>query len=149
MWGARATLAVFCTIAVAGCSATFNNHGYVPVEEELAQIEIGATRDEVLEIIGSPGSGGVMRDEAWLYTAYRVRNFTYRPPEIIERDIVAVSFTEAGTVSNIQNFGLEDGQIVRLSRRVTDTSIGEVTFLQQILSNFGQLNVGNLLGADG
>lgn len=146
----RATLAAILVFGAAGCSATFNNHGYVPVEDELAAVDIGDSRDEVLETIGSPGSAGVMRDEAWFYTAYRVRNFAYRPPEVIERDIVAVSFTDAGQVANIERIGLEDGQVVQLSRRVTETNIGQVTFLRQALSNFGQINIADALaGGDG
>ena len=104
------------------------------------------TADQVAEIAGSPGTGGVTRDEAWFYTQYRVRNFTYNAPQVIERDIVAISFSEAGNVTNIERFGLEDGQIVQLSRRVTESSVRDVGFLSQILSNFGRINLGDIAG---
>ena len=35
-----------------------------------------------------------------------------------ERQVVAISFNESGTVTNVERFGLERGQIVVLSRRV-------------------------------
>lgn len=133
-------------LGLAACSATFTNHGYVPPPEVLSEIAIGASRDQVAEAAGSPGTGGVMRDEAWFYTQYRVRNFTYNAPEIIERDIVAISFSDAGRVTNIERFGLEDGQIVQLSRRVTESSVSDFGFLRSILSNFGQINIGDVLG---
>ena len=141
------TAAVFA-LSLSACAATFNNHGYVPPETDLAQISIGASRDAVIEAIGTPGAAGVMRDEAWFYTAYRVRNYAYRAPEITEREVVAVSFSDAGRVTNIERFGLEDGQFVELSRRVTTSSIREVTFLRQVLQNFGQINIGEALSSE-
>lgn len=135
-------------LALAGgltaCAATFTNHGYVPPPELLSEISIGSSREQVAEIAGSPGTGGVMRDEAWFYTQYRVRNFTYNAPEVIERDIVAISFSDAGRVSNIERFGLEDGQLVQLSRRVTESSVRDIGLLQSILANFGQISLGDL-----
>ena len=132
-------------LTLAACSATFDNHGYVPPPEEMAAIAIGDSREAVAEAIGTPGSTGIMRDEAWFYTAYRSRNYAYRAPEIIERQIIAVSFDAGGRVANIEEFGLEDGRIVDLSRRVTTSSVREVSFLSQILSNFGRINVADAL----
>jgi outer membrane protein assembly factor BamE (lipoprotein component of BamABCDE complex) len=141
-------LALGFAVGLAACSATFNNHGYVPPAEDLAQVQIGDSREAVAEAIGTPGAAGVMRDEAWFYTAYQVRNFTYRAPEVIEREVLAVSFDGGGRVSNVERFGLEDGQMVELSRRVTTSSIREVSFLRQILSNFGRINIGEALDGD-
>lgn len=141
-----ALLVLGLTLGVAACSATFTNHGYVPPPEVLSEIGIGASRDEVAEIAGAPGTGGVARDEAWFYTQYRVRNFTYNAPQVIERDIVAISFSEAGRVTNIERFGLEDGQIIQLSRRVTESSVRDIGFLAQILANFGRINLGDIGG---
>jgi hypothetical protein len=65
--------------------------------------------------IGRPSAAaGVTRDEAWIYSAYRVRNYTYQAAEVIERDVVAISFDADGVVSNVERFGLEDGQLVQL-----------------------------------
>ncbi|QBY00751.1 outer membrane protein assembly factor BamE [Rhodophyticola sp. CCM32] len=145
----RLGLAALAVCGAAGCAATFNNHGYIPPEEELTAIVPGVDTRESLETsIGTPGAAGVMRDEAWFYTDYRVRNFIYRAPQITERNIIAVSFDDEGVVQNIERFGLEDGQVVRLSRRVTDGGIEEVTLLRQILQNFGRIDVASILGAD-
>ncbi|MEX3015769.1 outer membrane protein assembly factor BamE [Gymnodinialimonas hymeniacidonis] len=139
-------LAIGLVAGLAACSATYTNHGYVPPPEVLSEIGIGASRDQVAEIAGAPGSAGVVRDEAWFYTQYRVRNFTYNAPQVIERDIVAISFSDAGRVTNIERFGLEDGQIVQLSRRVTESSVRDRGFFAQILSNFGRINIADALG---
>lgn len=143
----RAGIGAALMAGLTACAATFTNHGYVPPPELLTEIDVGTSREQVSEIAGVPGTGGVMRDEAWFYTQYRVRNFTYNAPEVIERDIVAISFSEAGRVTNIERFGLEDGQIVELSRRVTESSVRDVSFLRSILANFGQISLGDAGGA--
>ena len=143
-----AVIGPILALTLAACAATFNNHGYVPPAEDLAAVQVGDTREAVIEAIGTPGAAGVMRDEAWFYAAYRVRNYAYRAPEVTERQILAISFTPAGRVQNIEEFGLEDGQIVQLSRRVTTSSVREISFLRQILSNFGRINVGEALAGN-
>jgi outer membrane protein assembly factor BamE (lipoprotein component of BamABCDE complex) len=66
----------------------------VPPDAELEQILVGVdTRGTIEETIGRPSAAaGVLREEAWIYSAYRVRNYTYQAPEVIERDVVAISF---------------------------------------------------------
>lgn len=141
----RVGIGAALAVGLTACAATYTNHGYVPPPEVLSEINVGSTREQVAEIAGAPGTGGVMRDEAWFYTQYRVRNFTYNAPEVIERDIVAISFSDGGRVSNIERFGLEDGQLVQLSRRVTESSVRDISFLRSILSNFGRINIGDAL----
>jgi len=140
---AQASLGLVAALVLSACSATYDLHGYVPPAEQLADVNIGDSRDTVAELVGTPGVAGVMRDEAWFYSAYRVRNYAYRAPEVIEREILALSFDPSGRVQNIERFGLEDGQVVQLSRRVTTSTVRENTFLRQLLTNFGRIQIGD------
>jgi len=49
-------------------------------------------------------------------------------------------------VRNIERFGLERGQVVTLSRRVTDDNIADTTFIRQLMGNLGRFNAGDFLG---
>ena len=139
----RLLLAAALSLGLAACAATFSNHGYVPPEAELQQISVGVdTRETVAEAVGRPSTSGVLRDEAWIYSAYRVRNYTYQEPQVIERDVVAISFDAAGRVSNVERFGLEDGRIVQLSRRVTETTVRDLGFFRQLMRNLGRFDLG-------
>ena len=146
----RRILRLFAPLALVGilsaCAATFTNHGFVPPQEELEQILIGVdTRGTVEETIGRPSAAaGILRDEAWIYSAYRVRNYTYQAPEVIERDVVAISFDADGVVTNVERFGLEDGQLVQLSRRVTEGSVRDLGFFRQLMRNLGRVDLGGL-----
>ncbi|TCP61995.1 Beta-barrel assembly machine subunit BamE [Rhodovulum bhavnagarense] len=132
--------------AMASCSPIYRNHGYAPSDSDLEQILVGVdSRASVAELVGSPQVAGVMRDDAWYYVASRTRTVAYRAPEEIGREVVAISFDEGGTVSNIERFGLEDGRVIALNRRVTDDNIKGVSFIRQLLGSVGQLRAEDLI----
>ena len=132
--------------ALTACSATYRNHGYVPSEEELSFVVVGVdTRDTVATAIGRPGTSGLLTEGGWYYVQSRFKHSGPRKPEEVERELLAVSFDEDGVVENIERFGLEDGQVVVLSRRVTDSNIKGVSFIRQLLGSFGRLSADDLL----
>lgn len=133
-------------LAIAGCAATFENHGYTPTDRELEEIIVGVdTRDSVAEAVGRPTSVGMLEGGGWYYTQSRWRHFAFKAPKIIDRQVVAISYTEAGVVENIERFTLEDGRVVPLSRRVTDSNVKGISFIRQLLGNFGNFNPAQLL----
>ncbi len=142
----RIALGIVVLLGLAACSSTFRNHGYVPSELELAEIQVGQdTRETVAEKIGRPAAGGVVNENAWYFVQSRVEKYAYRAPEVIERQVLAVSFASNGRVSNIERFGLEDGRVIALNRRVTDSNIEGVSFLRQLMGNVGRVDAGTLL----
>ncbi|MEH6359843.1 MAG: outer membrane protein assembly factor BamE [Amylibacter sp.] len=145
---AKKTLVVSASIIVlAGCSSTYKFHGYAPSEDELADVIVGAdTRETVEEIIGKPSSSGLLEDGSWYYVATKVEHRTYKAPKAVERELVAVSFDVAGVVSNVERFGLEDGRVITLSRRVTDLPVKGPSVLSQILGNIGNFDISQIAG---
>ena len=141
----RSGLALVLGIAIAACSPVIRNHGYVPAEDELAQIEVGTdTRETVGQKIGRPSTSGLLNDEGWYYVQSRYRHIGPRQPKEIERQVLAITFNEAGVVENIGRFGLEDGKVVEISRRVTETNVKGLNLIQQLMGNIGQFNPGML-----
>jgi outer membrane protein assembly factor BamE (lipoprotein component of BamABCDE complex) len=142
----RGTAPLLLAAALAACSPVIRNHGYVPAEDELALIEVGVdTRETVGQKIGRPSTSGLLNDEGWYYVQSKYRHFGPREPKEIERQVLAVTFDKAGRVENIARFGLEDGKVVEISRRVTETSIKGISLIQQLLGSFGRLDGGTLL----
>lgn len=142
----RKFVAILCVLVVAGCTSVYRNHGYVPKDEELSEIVVGVdTRDTVAETVGSPSAGGVLDSSGYYYVQSRVRHFAYRRPEVVSREVLAITFDNAGVVRNIERFGLEDGQVVPLTRRVTETAATDNGFLRQLLRNLGNFAAGDIL----
>ena len=142
----RQGLVVALVVSVAACAPVYRNHGYVPTEQDLALIEVGTdTRETVGQKIGRPSTQGLLNDVGWFYVQSRYKHFGPRAPKEIERQVLAVTFNEAGTVENIARYGLEDGKVVQISRRVTETNVKGLTVIQQILGTFGQLRADDVL----
>ncbi|NCO85070.1 MAG: outer membrane protein assembly factor BamE [Rhodobacterales bacterium] len=143
----RAALAALLTFAVAGCTPLFRNHGYVPPESDLAAISVGVdTRETVIAAIGAPTSTGVIAGGDLYYVTSRFRLMGPFEPREVERQVLAVSFDANGILRNVERFGLADGQVVTLSRRVTDDNIRDVSFLRQLFGNVGNFDASTLLG---
>lgn len=147
--GARMGVLLVVVLAVAACTARIRNHGYTPTDDELAEVVVGLdTRDTVADVIGSPSSSGVLRDSGYYYVSQQVRTFAYQAPEVIERQVVAITFDSEGVVQNIERFALEDGNVVVLSRRVTDSNVQGLSFLRQLLGNIGSFGAPGVGGND-
>lgn len=141
-------LGLFVVVATA-CAPTFNNHGYVPSDEELALVVVGRdTRETVAASIGRPSASGLLNDVGWYYVQSRFKNYGALKPREEDRQVVAITFTEAGEVSNVERFGLEKGQIVPISRRVTEENIKGASFLRQLFGNIGGLSGDKLLNSN-
>ena len=122
--------------AAAGCAPTTQVHGYMPPPEDIARIRPGFDdTGSVEEILGRPSSNGVLRDSAWYYVQTRVESFTYNPPRVVDRTVLAVNFDQRGVVRDVRRYGLEDGRIIDLEDRTTETGGREMGVLEQLFGN--------------
>ncbi len=141
------SVAVLALLVVVACTPVMRNHGYMPPEEDLALIAVGVdTRETVTTTIGPPTAGGMLMESGFYYVASTFRHYGAYAPEEITREVLAISFDANGVVSNIERFGLHDGNVVVLSRRVTDDQARDSTFIRQLMSSFGRVNAGDFLG---
>jgi outer membrane protein assembly factor BamE (lipoprotein component of BamABCDE complex) len=139
-------LGVLGLIAVTACTAQYSNHGYVPPEEELAELVVGVdSRATVDDVIGAPSTSGVRSDGDYYYIRSRIRKYGAKAPEVVERQVLAISFNDSDQIKNIERFSLADGNIVPLARRVTESSVQGKGFLQQFLGNIGNINPADFL----
>lgn len=130
-----------------GCSPVMRFHGYAPDDTQLTEIEIGQdTRETVADKVGRPGVSGVMQGGAWYYVQSDWQEEGWRAPVEVKREVVAISFDSRDRVANIERYGLEDGQVVALSRRVTSTGPSGQSILRQLLGSIGQFNPAQMLG---
>jgi len=133
-------------LVVTGCTPLYRDHGFAPTDAELSVLTVGKDdRDTVSAAVGRPSASGLLDDTRWYYVESRYKQRGPFAPEEIERQVVVITFAASGTVSNIERFGLEDGQVVALSRRVTDSNIEGISFLGQLLGNFGRVTAGQVL----
>jgi outer membrane protein assembly factor BamE (lipoprotein component of BamABCDE complex) len=138
----RALPALLVALAiVAGCAPTVRVHGYIPPPTDVAQVRPGVdTAETVAEKLGRPSSSGVLRDSGWYYVQTTIENYTYNPPRVIDRTVLAVEFNGNGVVQDVARYGLEDGRIVNLTVRTTETGGRTLGVLEQLFGNLLNLD---------
>ncbi|MHA6323871.1 outer membrane protein assembly factor BamE [Roseivivax sp. CAU 1753] len=145
--GASFALIIAAALSLAACTADFRNHGYVPPDEDLQSIVPGIdTRATVEETVGVPTASGVLSEGAYYWVGSTIRHFAWQKPEVTRREVVAITFTDDGVVENIERYGLQDGRVVPISRRVTDNAGGDISFIRKLFGNIGSLNPAGLIG---
>ena len=142
----RLAIGLAALAATVACAPIYRTHGYIPSAEELSAIQVGVTDRAAVETeIGAASTGSVLNDGDLYYVRSRVRHFAYREPEVIERQVLAISFDGADRVQNIERFSLADGKVVPLARRVTSSSVQDKSFLRQLMGNLGRFNPADFL----
>lgn len=143
---ARLCAAPAVLILLAACEPRVSNHGFAPQLADLQDIAAGSdTRGSVLRKLGRPSTFSSFESNSWYYEASRVETVAFYAPEVVERTVVSVKFDDAGLVTDVARFGVEDGQVIDLITRRTPTYGRELTILQQIFGNLGRFNVEDAL----
>ncbi len=128
-------------LIVAGCSTTLDQRGNLPDEAKLELIRPGVTsRETVSQLLGTPSSVSTFDDKTWYYISRRTEQFAFFKPELLDQQVVAVTFDENGVVQDVTRRGMADRREVSMVARVTPTPGRELGLLEQLVGNLGRFN---------
>ena len=129
------------TSALTACSARVDTRGNLPDPDVVAQITPGEDdRNTVIETLGSPSTTAVFDEEVWYYISQRTETLAFFAPKVVERQVLIVHFDKRGIVTAIEALGLDDSRTIEHIERTTPTAGNEVTFIDQLVGNFGRFN---------
>ncbi len=134
---------------LAGCEAT-RFISYPPqvrgnrVEaERLAELVPGtSTRGDVTALLGSPTMKATFDDNTWLYVSEVTRPQIASTQNVLEQQVVSVTFDAKGLVKSVQTKTEADAVPVSVVSRATKAPGTEATFMQQLLGNIGRFGPG-------
>jgi outer membrane protein assembly factor BamE (lipoprotein component of BamABCDE complex) len=87
----KMTVVGFCLITAIACTPVFRNHGYTPIDSQLANLVVGVdTRTTAEETLGPPTISDAETGRLY-YISSRWRHYGMKPPKPISRNIVAVA----------------------------------------------------------
>jgi outer membrane protein assembly factor BamE (lipoprotein component of BamABCDE complex) len=133
--------AALLALALSACTGRVDTRGNLADPEVVSQITPGeSTRGTVEDLLGSPTTVATFNDSTWYYIGRRTERFAFFRPEVLEQQVVAIHFDQAGTVDNVKLYGPEDAKEVELVERTTPTAGKELTVLQQLFGNLGRFN---------
>jgi outer membrane protein assembly factor BamE (lipoprotein component of BamABCDE complex) len=100
------------------------------------------TEGDVRLMMSGKGEGamGTLNESGFYYIESDVRHFAWQRPEVVDREVLAITFDADGVVENIERYGLEDGQVVPLTRRITRSGDGDISFIRKLFGNIGGIN---------
>ncbi len=134
-------VSLFAVTTMACDTARIAIRGNLPNAERLAEVTPGdMSREEVAEVLGSPSSVTPFNSDLWLYISEKTSTIAFLAPEVLERNVVMVSFDQEGMVREVKKLDLSNAQDVAHVERVTPTSGNEVTIWDQLFSNLGRFN---------
>ena len=127
---------------LAACvSPRIDQRGNRPDEDQVVQISPGVDdKYRVAELIGTPSSISTFDDRTWYYISKRTETTAFFEPEVVDQQVLAISFTEDGIVDNMRIYGQEDGRTIAYVDRITPTEGHELTIVQQLFGNLGRFN---------
>jgi outer membrane protein assembly factor BamE (lipoprotein component of BamABCDE complex) len=130
--------AIAALLATSACESDIAARGNIPKPEKLAEVQPGATRDQVLQAIGSPTSIGTFDNKTWYYVGQLTEDYAFYRTKVLERTVIAVTFDDSGRVAEVKNLSMEDSQNVQMVERTTPTVGRDISLFNQIFSNLGR-----------
>jgi outer membrane protein assembly factor BamE (lipoprotein component of BamABCDE complex) len=126
---------------LAACAPTIQQEGNVPDADQVVQINPGVDdKNRVTQLLGSPSAVSAFQDRTWYYISRRTEQTAFLDPQVVEQEVLAISFDSQNIVQDMKIYGLEDGRMVAMVDRVTPTHGNDLTIMQQVLGNLGRFN---------
>jgi outer membrane protein assembly factor BamE (lipoprotein component of BamABCDE complex) len=128
-------------LGAAACSPTIQQEGNVPDADQVVQINPGVDdKNRVGQLLGSPSSVSAFQDRTWYYISRRTETTAFFDPQVVEQEVLAITFDSQNIVQDMKVYGLENGRMVAMVDRVTPTFGNDLTLVQQVLGNLGRFN---------
>lgn len=123
-------------IMLGGCnSSQVLTNGPQITSEQLGLVPVGSSRDQVLLALGSPSATGTFDNEVFYYiTQTRQRTFAFQKLKLTDQRVLAIYFDEEDTVTQVADYGMQDGKVFDFISRTTPTGGKDQTFIQRLLA---------------
>nr|WP_108659056.1 outer membrane protein assembly factor BamE [Acuticoccus kandeliae] len=133
---ARLSTAAVLMVAVAACTPMGESYtrGQKITSDQLEQVPVGSSREQVLLALGTPTTTGLFDGEVFYYISQTsARSVAFQRPSVKDRRILAVYLDKDNNVRDIAEYGLKDGKVFDYLSRKTRTSGSDLAFVTQIL----------------
>lgn len=136
----------FIILLVSGCSTQKTNewfvshNGNMPTGERVSQIKVGDSRDDVRQVLGSPSVVVAFDKNTWLYMSSDIKKVAFFAPEEVDRDVLAIRFSDNGRITEIDHLTLADGEKVKIVSDTTPSYGQKQGFFRRYFGGVGQYN---------
>lgn len=142
----RSGLFIPCTMAaiallVTACAETVNTRGQIILPTRLAQVHVGqTTRQDVIQLLGSPSAQGTMNDNRWYYITTSIGTTSLDPYDLKSRQVVIIDFDpKTDVVASLTEKSATDGKEVSPDEHTTPTHGQSMGIIDQLTGSLGGL----------
>ena len=131
-------LAAVLAAAVGGCAPTIIKHGHQFQDNDVQKIQTGMSQQQVSGVLGSPTTTAtVSSGQAHYYISSTEKQTAFFTPEETDRKVVAIYFSQFGSVDRVAQYGLKDGKVINYSKDQTPNSSRDESVIKSLFRNLG------------
>ena len=125
---------LFCS----ACSSDLflDHNGNMPDQEKIAQVHVGQTKEQVLDILGGPSVVTGLSDDHWIYMSSTIKKVAFLNQDKSDRDDLALTF-DNGKVSKIETRTLADGNKISIDTDSTKPAERQQGFFRKYFGGVG------------
>ena len=140
--GAGLCVALACAgVALTACGSGIQLRGNNLEPEDVAEIKPRIhSRQDIIDLLGSPSAISTFEDRRWYYIGQKTQEIAFMKPEVIDRNVLVITFDEAGLVVDTSKYTMADAVDVDPVDRITPTEGKDLTLLQQLFGNIGRFS---------
>lgn len=132
------------TIGLSACGNTVQLRGNTPDAQEIAEIKPGVhSRQDIIDLLGSPSTVSTFEDNKWYYIGQKTQQIAFMKPEVLDRQVLVITFDKSGIVEDTKTYNLADAHDVDPVARETPTEGRDLTLIQQLFGNIGKFSKPN------
>jgi len=126
---------------LAACETIIDQRGFAPTPGSVEKLDVGSqSREDVIRLIGSPSTVATFNPNVWYYISQKQEYYAFFKPEMIEQNVLQLTFNESGRLQAMKKYDLADAKDIEMVSRITPTAGKELTILEQLLGNVGRFS---------
>lgn len=135
---AKGAVAALVVGPLAACSSQISQHGHLLTEADLAQVQVGMSKQQVSFLLGTPDTTATYTGDVYYYISSKMKTTAFLPAKEIDRRVVAVYFApQIDTVKRVAHYGLQDGKVIDFISRETPSHGPEASLINQLFRGLG------------
>lgn len=127
-------------LGLSACDPKIDERGKYDLAEAASSIKAGeTTRQEIIELLGTPSAAGQFADKAWYYISQRKESHAFFEPDVVDSEVLRVAFN-GDVVSEVKHYNQQDMRNIAYSDNATPTEGQKYGFFEQLIGNIGKFN---------
>jgi outer membrane protein assembly factor BamE (lipoprotein component of BamABCDE complex) len=133
-----AAAAALLAVVLSACAETVTVHGHQFQDSDLQRISKGMGQDQVRAALGSPTTtAAVGAGSAYYYISSTEGQTAFFKPTEKDRKVLAVYFTQVGSVERVAQYGLKDGKVFDYVKKETPNPARDENVIKALFRNLG------------